>query len=151
MPAFTSASCSNRICRGNRVDPALTPVFVDGMNPKATFSPAVRAGDFLYISGVTATDEQRRIVGVGDIGAQARHIYRKIGRILEAAGVDFGAVIETVDYVTTLDGYEKTADVRREVFGEGPFPAATGVQVVALVRPEALIEIRAVAYLGKQK
>ncbi|MCJ9708959.1 RidA family protein, partial [Bordetella hinzii] len=39
-------------------------------------------------------------------------------------------------------------DVRREVFGEGPYPAATGVLVSGLVRPGALIEIRAIAYLG---
>ena len=133
------------------MDPSLTPVFVDGANLKATFSPAVRAGDFLYISGITATDEHRQIVGVGDIAAQTRHIYQKIGRVLKAAGGGFGAIIETVDYVTTFDGYEKTADVRREIFGAGPFPAATGVKVTALVRPEALIEIRAIAYLGKQR
>jgi enamine deaminase RidA (YjgF/YER057c/UK114 family) len=128
--------------------PSLKPVQVAGANPKATFSSAVRAGDFLYISGITATDDQRRIVGVGDIEAQARFIYSKIAKVLEAAGADLTQIVETVDYVTTLEGYEKTAKVRREVFGDGPFPAATGVKVSELVRPEALIEIRAVAYLG---
>jgi aminoacrylate peracid reductase len=59
-------------------------------------------------------------------------------------------VVETIDYVTTLEGYEATAAVRREVFGDGPFPAATGVCVSALVRPGALIEIRAVAWLGER-
>lgn len=129
----------------------LVPVLAGAMPSSATFSPAVRAGDFLFVSGMTATDEQRRIVCVGDIAGQARHIYRKIGRILEAAGVGFGAVVETIDYVTTFEGYEKTAAVRREVFGDGPFPAATGVKVAGLVRPDALIEIRVVAYVGKQK
>ncbi len=130
---------------------SLTPIFPYGSKSTATFSPAVRAGDFLFVSGTTATDENRRIVCVGDIGGQARHIYQKIGRILEAAGTDFSAVVETTDYVTTFDGYEKTAAVRREIFGEGPFPAATGVKVAALVRPEALIEIRVIAFLGNAK
>jgi enamine deaminase RidA (YjgF/YER057c/UK114 family) len=60
-------------------------------------------------------------------------------------------VIETTDYVTTFEGYERTAAVRREVFGDGPFPAATGVRVAGLVRPGALIEIRALAWLGDRE
>ena len=114
---------------------------------KATFSGAVRAGPLLFVSGLTATDEQRRIVG-GTLAEQSRHIYAKLGRILAEAGAGFGDVVETVDYVTTFEGYDATAAVRREVFGEGPFPAATGVRVVELVRPGALIEIRAIAWLG---
>lgn len=97
---------------------------------------------------MTALNEQREIVGVGDIAAQARYIYQKIAAILAQAGGNLSQVVETVDYVTTFDGYSQTADVRREVFGAGPFPAATGVLVSGLVRPAALIEIRAVAYLG---
>jgi TctA family transporter len=49
---------------------------------------------------------------------------------------------------TTLDGYAKTASVRRKVFGDGPYPAATGVQVAGLIRPGALIEIKATALIG---
>ncbi|AOB26234.1 RidA family protein [Bordetella bronchiseptica] len=127
---------------------SLQAVLPPGANPNSTFSPAVRAGGFLYISGMTALNEQREIVGVGDIAAQARYIYRKIAAVLAQAGADLSQVVETVDYVTTFDGYGQTADVRREVFGAGPFPAATGVLVSGLVRPAALIEIRAVAYLG---
>jgi enamine deaminase RidA (YjgF/YER057c/UK114 family) len=113
----------------------------------ATFSSAVRAGPFLFVSGLTATDENRRIVG-DDLASQARHIYARLGRILAEAGAGFADVVETVDYVTTFEGYEATAAVRREVFGAGPFPAATGVRVSGLVRPGALIEIKAVAWLG---
>ncbi|ARP77475.1 MULTISPECIES: RidA family protein [Bordetella] len=127
---------------------SLQAVLPPGANPNSTFSPAVRAGGFLYISGMTALNEQREIVGEGDIAAQARYIYRKIAAVLAQAGADLSQVVETVDYVTTFDGYGQTADVRREVFGPGPFPAATGVLVSGLVRPTALIEIRAVAYLG---
>ena len=80
------------------------------------------------------------------MAGQARYIYmEKMLPLLRAAGLDFGDVVETVDYVTTFDGYEKTAQVRREVFGGAPFPAATGVQVAGLIRRGALIEIRAIA------
>jgi enamine deaminase RidA (YjgF/YER057c/UK114 family) len=130
------------------MNPAATPVLAG--EGRATFSPAVRAGDYLFLSGITATDEARRIVGT-DLAEQARFIYAKMGRILAAAGAAFGDVVETTDYVTTFDGYGATAAVRREVFGDGPFPAATGVRVAELVRPGALIEIRAIAWLGGRR
>ena len=117
------------------------------MPGKATFSAGVRAGQVLYVSGMTAVGEDRKIVG-DTLAAQARFIYSKIGRVLAEAGAGFGDVIETVEYVTTLEGYAETAAVRREVFGEGPFPAATGVQVSGLVREGALIEIKVTAWLG---
>jgi len=133
------------------MNPNIESILPAGANPASTFSPAVRAGDFIFVSGMTAMDENRQIVGVGDIAEQARFIYSKIAKVLEAAGADLGHVVETVDYVTTFEGYNKTAAVRREVFGDGPFPAATGVKVSELVRPAALIEIRAVAYVGARR
>ncbi len=112
-----------------------------------TFSPAVRAGNVVFISGTTATDEQGTIVGPGDMVAQTRHIYRKLDALLRAAGGSLRDVIETTEYVTTTTDYARTAQVRREVFGGPPYPAATGVVVAGLVRAGALIEISAVAVL----
>lgn len=112
-----------------------------------TFSPAVRAGSFLFISGTTATDERGEIVGRGDIVAQTRHIYRKFASILAAAGATLHDIVETTEYVTTTENYRRTADVRREVFGGPPYPTATGVIVAGLLREGALIEISAVAVL----
>ena len=111
-----------------------------------TFSPAVRKGNLLFISGLTATDDEGAIVGEGDIVAQTRRIFELIGQLLEEAGGSFDDVVKTVDYVTTTDNYAGTADVRREFFRNG-FPAATGVVVKALLRPGALIEIDAIAVL----
>jgi enamine deaminase RidA (YjgF/YER057c/UK114 family) len=113
---------------------------------KLTFSPAIRVGNLLFISGTTATDENRKIVGIGDIAEQTRQIFRKWATILHAAGADFDNIVETTDYYVTLEGYAKTADVRREFFRH-PYPAATGVQVAGLIRPEALIEIKGIAVL----
>jgi aminoacrylate peracid reductase len=113
---------------------------------RLTYSPALRVGNLLFISGTTATDEARRIVGVGDIVEQTRQIFRKFAKILEAAGASFDNIVETTDYFVTLADYEKTAEARREVF-RPPYPAATGVQVAGLIRPDALIEIKAIAVL----
>jgi enamine deaminase RidA (YjgF/YER057c/UK114 family) len=96
---------------------------------------------------MTAANEQGEIVGEGDIVRQTEYIFEKMGRVLEAAGASFANVVETTEYYLTLDGYAGTAAVRRKVFGDAPWPAATGVQVAGLIRPGALIEIKATALL----
>jgi len=111
-----------------------------------TFSPAVRAGNLLFISGTTAADESGQIVGQGNIVGQTRYIFQKFERLLKAAGAGFEHVVQTTEYITTTENYRKTADVRREFFKE-PFPTATGVIVKGLLREGALIEISAVAVL----
>ena len=111
-----------------------------------TFSPAVRTGNLLFISGTTATDESGAIVAPGDIVGQTRYIYRKFAALLAAAGGDLEHIVETTEYVTTTENYRGTADVRRELF-QPPYPAATGVIVKGLLREGALIEISAVALL----
>ena len=119
------------------------------LDERYTFSTAVRRGPFLFISGMIARDPATgEVAGTGDIVAQADFIFRKMGKILEAAGGSFDDVVKTTDYVTTLERYNETAAVRRKYFRNG-FPAATGVVVKALVNPEALIEIDAIAILEK--
>ena len=111
-----------------------------------TFSPAVRAGNLLFISGMTAGDESGAIVGPGDIVAQTRYIFEKFAKLLAAAGGGFEHIVQTTEYVTTTENYSKTAAVRREFF-KGRFPTATGVIVAGLLREGALIEISAIAVL----
>jgi aminoacrylate peracid reductase len=124
---------------------AVTPA--SGWNPRYTFSAGVRAGNLLFISGMTAANEQGELVGEGDIVRQTEYIFEKMGHVLAAAGASFDNVVETTEYFLTLDGYAKTAGVRRRVFGDAPYPAATGVLVAGLIRPGALIEIKAIAVL----
>jgi enamine deaminase RidA (YjgF/YER057c/UK114 family) len=116
---------------------------------KITFSPAVRAGNLLFISGHTAVDENLNIVGKGDIVAQTRYIFQKFEAILATAGATFDNIVETTEYFLTLEDYRRTADIRREFFRGPPYPAATGVLVAGLIRKDALIEIKATAVLGR--
>jgi len=111
-----------------------------------TFSPAVRAGNLLFISGTTATDDQGELVAPGDIVEQTRVILRKFQRLLEAAGGGMEHIVETTEYITTTEQYRRTAEVRREFF-RPPYPTATGVIVAGLLREGAVIEISAVAVL----
>lgn len=110
-----------------------------------TFSPAVRVANLVFLSGTTGTDDQGNIVGPGDIVAQTRQIFQKFSFILESIGGSLANIVETTDYVLSLDDYKKTAQLRRELFKGPPWPAATGVVVSGLVRKDALIEIKAIA------
>jgi enamine deaminase RidA (YjgF/YER057c/UK114 family) len=126
--------------------PKLEVVDPWSFSKRYTFSPAVRKGNMLFISGLTATDKQGNIVGLGDIVAQTRNILDKIKELMEEAGGSMDDIVKTVDYITTKEGYKGTADVRREYFKNG-FPAATGIVIKELLRPDALIEIDAIAVL----
>jgi enamine deaminase RidA (YjgF/YER057c/UK114 family) len=112
-----------------------------------TFSPAVRAGNLVFLSGTTATDDKGTIVGPGDIVAQTRRIFEKFEAVLKSVGGDLSNIVETTDYFLSLEDYNKTADLRRELFKGPPWPAATGVVVSGLIRPDALIEIKGIAAL----
>lgn len=110
-----------------------------------TFSPAIRKGNFVFLSGITGkTDENGRIVSKGDMKSQAKEAYEKIKVLLEMAGATIDDIVKTTDYVTTFEDYKSTAEVRRKVFGSN-FPAATGVLVSGLTKSEALIEIEVIA------
>ena len=111
-----------------------------------TFEPATRRGCLLFISGLTATDAQGKVVAKGDIVAQTRYIYEKMRAVLEAAGARPCDVVKTTEFITTTENYHETAEVRREFFGDG-FPASTGVVVKRLLRRDALIEIEAIALI----
>ena len=111
-----------------------------------TFSPALRAGNLLFISGTTATDERGELVAPGDIVQQTRVILGKFQRLLEAAGGGMEHIVQTTEFITTTEHYRRTAEVRREFF-RVPYPTATGVIVAGLLREGALIEISAVAVL----
>jgi len=114
-----------------------------------TFSPALRVGNLLFISGTTAGDDSGALVAPGDIVGQTRFIYQKFGALLAAAGAGFEHVVETTEYITTTADYRRTAAVRREFF-RPPYPAATGVIVAGLLREGALIEISAIAVLPEE-
>lgn len=111
-----------------------------------TFSPAVKRGPFIFVSGMTATDEKGNLVGT-TLAEQTRYILTKLRTVLEAAGATLDDVMMTTDYIITTDGYRETADVRREFWRNG-FPAATGIIVQGLLREGALIEIDAVALVA---
>jgi len=113
-----------------------------------TYSPALRVGNTVYLSGTTGTDDDGKITAPGDIVEQTRQIYRKFERLLNAAGGSCADIVQTTDFYTTTENYKGTAKVRCEFF-KGAQPTSTGVMVAGLLREHALIEINAVAVLRR--
>ena len=110
---------------------------------KLTYSPAVRTGDMLFMSGQAALDpETGRAMYPGDVAAQADYTYANILKVVEAAGMGPENVVKTIEYVTPegLAGYRGVAGVRRRRLLE-PWPASTGALCHSLLRKEFLIEI----------
>ena len=116
--------------------------------PVGTYSQAVRVetGDavWIHVSGQIAIDREGNLVGPGDLRAQTRQVFENLGAILEAHGATFADVVKIGTYLTTLDDLAGMREVRSEYLTSEP-PASTAVQVVALVVPDALIEIDLVA------
>src|ERR1700743_3174755 len=82
---------------------------------------------------------------IGDIGAQTREALRRIEVALHQAGAVPSAGVRTRTYVTDISRWREIAAVHSEVFGDIR-PAATMVEVAALIAPELLVEIEADAY-----
>lgn len=118
--------------------------------PVGTYSHAavVEAGEvrWLFVSGQLALDRDGVLVGVGDMAAQTEQVFENLVHILEAYGASFEDVVKIQTFVTTLEGFPEVREVRARYLPEEP-PASTAVQVVALVMPEALIEVDLVAVL----
>ena len=98
------------------------------------------------VSGTTAVDERGKVVGRGSPEGQAQFIYKKIARALAEAGGTLADVVRVRTFVVDISRWEEVAAVQGQVFGTVR-PAATLVEVSALVRPDLLVEIEVDAIL----
>ena len=120
-----------------------------------TFCLGAESGGIMYLAGQTASEYDPAVGAVvckGDLLAQTRVIYEKLGVVLESAGMSFDNVVQTVDYIdpAALPQYRETGAIRREFLGGTPV-GATGICVERLLRPDALLEVSAVAVRGEKR
>jgi reactive intermediate/imine deaminase len=131
---------------------------VTAMNPETIASPggnyshAVRIdtgdGVLLFVSGQVAFDADGTLVGEGDMARQAEQVFENLKAVLEANGSTFEQVVKLSTFMTDISQLQAMRDVRVRYLPDPP-PASTTVEVSGLFRPEALIEIEAVAAIPK--
>ena len=122
--------------------------------PRGSFPHFRRAGDFIFVSGVSARRADDSIAGAEagpggpprlDIRLQTRAVIENIRDILAAAGASLADVVEVSTFLLSMDDFGGYNEVYGEFFGyQGP--ARTTVAVAALPHPQLLIEIKAVAW-----
>ncbi len=110
-------------------------------------SPAVKAGNAIFMSGRALDPATGLAMHRGDVGAQAEHVYTDIIDTLKAAGGEVDDLVKLVEYITPegFDHYRETGAVRSRLLAQ-PYPASTGVICERLLS-ESCIEIEAVAVL----
>jgi enamine deaminase RidA (YjgF/YER057c/UK114 family) len=113
----------------------------------AGYSRAVRMGSFVFVAGTTAVDEHGDLVGTGDAYAQASFIFKKIEKALHEAGASLDDVVRSRMFVVNIADWEAISKAHSEAF-DTVRPAATLVEVTALIAPGMLVEIEVDAVMS---
>ena len=116
--------------------------------PPERWSNCLLVDGIAYVSGMVARgDDVKGLAGMDEY-EQAKVIFGKIKGLIEAAGGSMADVVKIIVYVTNIKNNVKVWAARREFF-TGNFPTSTLVEVRALASPEILVEIEAIAHIGK--
>ena len=123
-----------------------TPVIPPGSPPPmAPYSPGVKHGNMLFISGMLAVDKEGKPLAEGDVTAQTRSVIEMIKTIVETAGGTLDDVVHNAIFLKNLSDYDAMNAVYGQYFRTPP-PARYCIRA-DLVRPEFLVEISSIACL----
>lgn len=121
----------------------LTPPGVP--TPRGPYSPAVRAGGFIYVAGQVAVDPATDKISTGDIQHETRLVLNNIKRILEGCGSSLADVVRVGVYMADGSEFAKMNEVYGEYFNDAK-PART--TIVCKFAADIKVEIDCVAYVG---
>ena len=117
----------------------------DAPKAQGVYTPAIRAGQLLFVSGQIPIDPRTGQVVDGDISAQADQAMRNVSALLKAAGVGFEHVVRTTVFLTDMDDFAAMNAVYARYVVD-PAPARATVQVARLPR-DVRIEVDAIAVI----
>jgi 2-iminobutanoate/2-iminopropanoate deaminase len=127
--------------------PNWTPVYLadDVPPPKGPYSPAIRAGDFIYASGQTPRDPVTGELAGADVATQTRKALSNLQRVLERADASMSDVVSVTVYLARANDWGTMNGVYAEFFTK-PYPTRT---TVGAELRDILVEISAVAYVKR--
>lgn len=125
---------------------AIVPDELESFYSDWKMSPGLACGDFLFLTGFTGADADGTLST--DPEKQMRNAFRKIGLVLEEAGLDYSALVEMTTYHVGLRDHLALFKSVRADYVREPYPAWTAIDVAGFVREGAVIEIKAVACRG---
>ena len=124
------------------------PIRVTGFpEPVSHYADAVRAGNTIYVSGIVSADGEGKVVGRGDVVAQARQVFESLGKVLEAAGARPRDVVKVTVFMRDAAQRPLINPVRQQFFGSHR-PASTLVEIKSLIHEDFLLEVEATAVIG---
>lgn len=118
-----------------------------GMKRSEALSQGTRVGDWVFVSGQLAWDQEGGILGLGDFKTQAERAFDYIDQVLGTVGGDLSDVVKLTAYLVNPVHFQSYHDICSRIFPDNP-PASTTVATNSLIAPEALVEIEAYAHLG---
>jgi reactive intermediate/imine deaminase len=127
------------------------------INPPTVSTPTgyshvgIAVGPLVFVSGQIALDVEGRVVGAGDMRAQAEQVFANLGAALAAAGSDFGQVVKLTIFVTDMSQMPVVREVRNRYVDPARPPASTAVEISRLARDELMLEVEAVAVTANRR
>jgi 2-iminobutanoate/2-iminopropanoate deaminase len=109
------------------------------------YSQAIKVGDTVWLSGTASLDHDFVPVYPNDLGAQMTFVYARIRETLAKFSLGFRHVVRENMYVTDMTALLPALPYRKSIYGNGPFPTSTTIQVSQLLLPGLMIEIEITA------
>jgi enamine deaminase RidA (YjgF/YER057c/UK114 family) len=125
---------------------AIIPASMQSFHDEYHFSPAVRAGDFVFLSGVASGVPAGQEQDPAALEASFDRAFRGVATVLTEAGADWGDVVEMTTYHTDLPAqFDIFSRVKDRYVGQ-PYPAWTAIDVDRLLPNQGVVEVRVIAY-----